>query len=208
MDAHKSRYTVYIHADESCLGNQYTDRANPGGAAGLIEVFDDRRGWRRRDYYVSARDTTNQRMALRSAIEGLRALKRPSAVVFHSDSNYLVTGMKEWVHNWAARGWKRKGGPIENLELWFDAIRAWKPHSIEWRWVRGHAGHPKNEYANQLAIDAARKLKNSNGLVDSGFAAWLESRQEQGQFLDFFDLSPNQQFVPDPPPPQPPQRFI
>jgi ribonuclease HI len=207
MNAHKSRHTVYIHADESCLGNQFSDRANPGGAAGLIEVFDDKRGWSRRDYYVSARDTTNQRMALRSAIEGLRALKRPSAVVFSSDSKYLVTGMKEWVHNWATRGWKRKGGPIENLELWFDAIRAWQPHSIEWRWVRGHAGHPKNEYSNQLAIDAARKQKDSKGLVDSGFGAWLESRQEQGQFLDFFDLPPDQEFMPDRTPPHPPKRL-
>jgi ribonuclease HI len=208
MNAQKTRYTVYIHADESCLGNQFSDRATPGGAAGLIEVFDDKRGWRRRDYYVSTRDTTNQRMALRSAVEGLRALKRPSSVVFYSDSNYLVTGMKEWVHNWAARGWRRKGGPIENLELWFDAIRAWEPHSVEWRWVRGHAGDPKNEYANQLAIDAARNQKNSRGLVDSGFGAWLESRQEKDQFLDFFDLPPNQEFVPDPKPPQPPQRLV
>ncbi|NIR45894.1 MAG: hypothetical protein GWN99_15805, partial [Gemmatimonadetes bacterium] len=80
---------VYIHADESCLGNQFSGRRNPGGAGGLIEVFDEVRGWTRRDFQVFEPDTTNNRMALRSAIEGLGALTRPCQVVFYSDSNYL-----------------------------------------------------------------------------------------------------------------------
>ncbi len=204
MESRTLRDTVYIHADESCLGNQFSDRATPGGAAGLIEIFHDERGWTRRDFFVCEKDTTNQRMALRSAVEGLRLLKRPCRVIFHSDSNYLVTGMKQWVHDWARRGWKRKSGPIENIELWFDAIRAWDRHEIEWRWVRGHAGNPKNEYANRLAIDAARKQKSSRGLVPSGFSAWLESQQERDRFLDFFDVPPDSKFVPDPKPPTPP----
>lgn len=195
---------VFIHADESCLGNQFSDRATPGGAGGLIEVFHADRGWTRRDFYVCEKDTTNQRMALRSASEGLHALKRPCRIVFFSDSNYLITGMKQWVHDWARRGWKRKSGPIENLELWFAAIRAWGQHEIEWRWVRGHAGDPKNEYANRLAIEAARKQRASAGLAPSGFDAWLESEQERERFLDFFDVPPDAKFVPDPKPPTPP----
>lgn len=203
MKSQADRDTVYIHADESCLGNQFSDRATPGGAAGLIEIFHGRRGWTRRDYYVCEKDTTNQRMALASASEGLRLLRRACRVIFYSDSNYLVQGMKQWVHDWARRGWRRKGGSIENLELWLEAIRASRRHEIEWRWVRGHAGDPKNEYVNQLAIKAAREQRTSRGLVVSGFDAWLASQQERDRFLEFFDLPPDSLFVPDRKPPLP-----
>lgn len=192
---------VHIFADESCLGNQFTERANPGAAAGLIERFDERRGWARKDYYRSARDTTNNRMALESAILGLSALRRPCRVVFTSDSNYLITGMKEWVHSWAARGWRRKGGRIENLPLWKRLCRAAARHEIEWRWIRGHAGHPKNEYANFLAVGSATRQDRSPGLVESGFDAWLEAQMEAGRFEDFLDL-PDERFEPDRPPPE------
>ncbi len=195
---------VYIHADESCLGNQFGDRATPGGAAGLIEEFDPKRGWTRHDYYVSEPDTTNNRMALCSAIEGLRLLTRARRLAFYSDSSYLTNGMKDWIHGWAARGWKRKTGQIENLELWIDLIRAAARHSISWSWVRGHAGDPKNEYVNSLAIDAARGQKTSAGLIKSTFDAWIESEQEKGRCLDFFDLLPQAPFKPDRPPPEPP----
>ena len=196
---------VYIHADESCLGNQFSDRATPGAAAGLVEVFDEKRGWTRRDYYVFEPDTTNNRMAIRSAIEALRTLKQPCRIAFYSDSSYLVKGMTEWIHSWARRGWKRKGGHIENLDLWIDLIKVIDDrHSIEWRWVRGHAGDPKNEYVNKLAVDAARGRKNSRGLIPSGFSAWLEDEQEKERYLDFLDLPPQQKFRPAPKPPPPP----
>jgi len=84
--------TVYIHADESCLGNQFQDRATPGGAAGLVEVWKDG-AWEPRDYWISEADTTNNRMAIRSAIEALRALSRPCVVHLISDSQYLVKGL-------------------------------------------------------------------------------------------------------------------
>ena len=193
-----------MNADESCLGNQFTDRRNPGGAAGMIETFDEKRGWTRRDYYVSEPGTTNNRMALRSAIEGLRGLKRARRVVFYSDSSYLSQGMKEWIHGWAARGWKRKSGSIENLELWLELRTAAYDLSIEWRWVRGHAGDPKNEYVNHLAIEAARRQKNSSGLVHSGFDDWIKAQQEKDRFVEFFDLPPNLPFKPDRRPPPPP----
>ncbi len=197
-----SEKTVYIYADESCLGNQFRDRARPGAAAGLIERFDERRGWYRRDYAIFEPDTTNNRMAIQSAIVGLGSLKRPCDVVFTSDSQYLVKGMSEWVHGWARKGWKRKGGPIENLEAWRRLVRSARRHNVEWRWVRGHADHPKNEYANDLAVRTARARRSIEGLVPSGFAEWIEERQEEGKYLDFLDTPPDVPFRPGPPPPE------
>ncbi len=190
----EERSHVYIHADESCLGNQFQDRQNPGGAAGLVEFWDGQ-GWIRRDYWISEPDTTNNRMALRSAIEGLRALRRPCRVRFVSDSQYLVKGMEEWIHGWKRRGWKRKGGKIENLELWKELDRTVGEHQVTWVWVRGHAGHPRNEYANDLAIRAARKQDDSGGLQPSGFQEWLNrERDESERYLDFYEFaSPREQ---------------
>ena len=91
--------TIFIHADESCLGNQFQTRANPGGAAGLMEAWQEGE-WQRRDYWISESDTTNNRMALRSAIEGLRILNRRCTVHFISDSRYLVDGITQWLPSW------------------------------------------------------------------------------------------------------------
>lgn len=182
---------VTIHADESCLGNQFENRANPGGAAGLVEFWKGNR-WERRDFWHSEPDTTNNRMAIRSGIEGLTLLKRPCVVRFVSDSQYLVKGMNEWVRGWKSRGWKRKGGPPENVELWKELDRVAAEHRVEWVWVRGHDGHPRNEYVNYLATRAAKDQRSSSGLVDSGFVAWLEQqREDRENYLDFFeDLPP------------------
>jgi ribonuclease HI len=130
---------VFIYADESCLGNQFKGKARPGGAAGLVEHFHPERGWIRRDFWVSEPDTTNNRMAIRSAALPLAALRNPSRVVFTSDSRYLVDGMTQWVHGWAARGWKRKDGEIENLALWKELLGIARRHQVQWRWVKGHA---------------------------------------------------------------------
>ena len=181
---------IWIYADESCLGNQFTDRPSPGGAAGLIEYWRGER-WLRRDYWLSEPATTNNRMAIRSATRGLQALKRPCAVSFTSDSQYLIRGMSEWVRGWQQRGWKRKGGPIENLELWQELVAAAEPHRIRWEWVRGHAGHPQNEYANHLATRAAREQSASDGLVASGFERWLaQERAERERYCDFLEHAP------------------
>ena len=181
---------VFIYADESCLGNQFKNRDSPGGAAGLVEFWRDD-AWVRRDYWISEPGTTNNRMAIRSAIEGLNALTRPCAVVFTSDSQYLVKGMKEWLANWIRRGWKRAAGPIENEALWRELSAAAQRHDVDWRWVRGHAGHPQNEYANDIAVRAANKLDASGGLVPSGFEAWLEEqREKRGRYFDFIEAAP------------------
>lgn len=180
---------VYIYADESCLGNQYRDRDSPGGAGALFEHW--RRGaWVRRDQWVSEPGTTNNRMALHGAALALAALRRSSRVVFTSDSQYLVKGMREWVHGWVRRQWQRKVGPVENRELWQALLREARRHQVDWRWVRGHAGHPQNEYANFLATRAAKAQDASDGLVDSGFQAWLESEREKDRYMDFIEHAP------------------
>ena len=176
---------VHIHADESCLGNQNVDRDSPGGAAGLVEVW-QRRKWVRRDYWISSPGTTNNKMAIQSAIVGLELLTRPCSVIFVSDSQYLVRGMSEWVFGWAKNGWKRKTGALENSELWQELVRAAKRHDVEWKWVKGHASHPQNEYANHLATRAAKEQNSSGGLVDSKFEEWLDvQREKYDRYLDF-----------------------
>ncbi len=167
---------VAIYADESCLGNG-REGENPGGAGVLVE-FRQRDGdpLVRRDLWVSERATTNNRMALRSVIDAMNALGRKGRrfrVVFTTDSRYIVDGMTQWVHDWARRGWTRKSGPIENLELWRQAVAAAAAHSVSWRWVRGHAGHAQNEYANDLAVRAAGAQDASGGLVESSFDTWI-----------------------------------
>ncbi|MFN8581703.1 MAG: ribonuclease H [Gemmatimonadaceae bacterium] len=172
-----ARPFVAAYADESCLGNG-REGDNPGGAGVLIEY---RQGQRivRRDLWVSEPATTNNRMALRSVIETFTALARKGRtfrVLFTTDSRYIVDGMTQWVHDWARRGWRRKSGPIENLELWQAAVEAAAPHDVAWRWVRGHNGHAQNEFANDLAMHAAGTLTSSGGLIESGFDAWLAAR--------------------------------
>jgi ribonuclease HI len=171
-----------IYADESCLGNG-REGSNPGGAAGVIEYVHPETGnLTRWDYWISEPATTNNRMALRSLIEAFKAISRKGVrfrVAFTSDSQYLVKGMREWVYGWMARGWKRKEGPILNLELWMDAVDATRGHQLDPRWVRGHEGHPQNEYANHLAIRAAREQSSSNGIVASKFDEWLAAERER-----------------------------
>jgi ribonuclease HI len=174
---------VSVFADESCIGNG-REGDNPGGAGALIELRHPSNGTLvRRDLWISERATTNNRMALRSVIEAMDALGAKGArcrVTFTTDSRYIVDGMTQWVHSWARQGWKRKGGAIENLELWHDAISAAAAHEIAWKWVRGHDGHAQNEYANHLATRAAADQTHSSGLQESGFEAWLAAARAKG----------------------------
>ncbi len=172
---------VAVYADESCLGNG-KQGATPGGAGGLVE-FQLRSGELVcRDFWISEPDTTNNRMALQSVIQAfthLSAKGEQLSVVFTTDSRYLVDGMSTWVHGWARKQWRKADGkPVENLALWQQALQAVSAggHEVEWRWVRGHAGHPQNEWANHLATTAAANQTLSGGLIDSGFAAWMDSR--------------------------------
>jgi ribonuclease HI len=175
-----------VHLDESCLGNGQQG-PTPGGAAGVVEI---RVGGRVvcRDFYLSTPDTTNNRMALTGAIVALELMAgkgKRLRVLIVSDSEYLVRGMREWVPAWRARGWKRKAGPIENLDLWQALVEAAGRHATQFTWVRGHAGHPKNEYANDLAVRAAREQIGSAELVESGLQAWLAGHRAAGRYLDY-----------------------
>jgi ribonuclease HI len=167
---------VAVYADESCLGNGRAG-ATPGGFGSLVEYQLAGGETQRFDLWASEPDTTNNRMALRSVIDTFGALSRKGntlSVQFTTDSRYIVDGMTTWVRGWMARGWKRKVGAVENLELWQAAVDAVSRHDCQW--VKGHAGHPQNEYANYLATRAAAEQDASDGLVASSFERWWSSQ--------------------------------
>lgn len=175
-----------LHVDESCLGNGRKGD-NPGGAGGLVEIA-HAGAVERRDFFLHAPATTNNRMALAGAIAALQLLAQKGnrlRVLLVSDSEYLVKGIREWAPKWKARGWVRKGGVIENLELWRTLWASLELHDAQFTWVRGHAGHPKNEYANDLAVLAATEQVTSAGLVASGYDEWLATRQAKRQFAGY-----------------------
>jgi len=187
-DARDELPLVAIYADESCLGNG-REGNNPGGAAGVIEHLNPAtERLTRWDYWIAEPGTTNNRMALRSAIEAFRVIGRKGGrfrVLFTSDSQYLVKGMTEWVYGWASRGWRRKVGAIENLALWQQLLQSVAQHDVQFTWVRGHRGHAKNEYANDLAVQAAREQLTSDAAVPSGFEAWLAAKRVKGSYLAY-----------------------
>ena len=180
MSARHSLVSVY--ADESCLGNGRSGSA-PGGLGSLVEWRRPDGVMQRFDLWASEPDTTNNRMALRSVIDTFDALSRKGnqlSVLFTTDSRYIVDGMTSWVRGWMARGWRRKEGAVENLELWQAAVTAIAPHECQWNWVKGHAGHPQNEYANHLATRAAANQSASKGLQVSEFEEWWSGQPVRG----------------------------
>jgi ribonuclease HI len=141
---------VEIHTDGACLGNP-----GPGGWAALL-----RYGGTERELVGGERDTTNNRMELMAAIAALEALSKPCEVVLHTDSQYVQKGIGEWLPNWIRRGWKTAGGdPVKNKDLWQRLAEASKPHKVQWRWVKGHAGHVDNERVDGLARAAAERAR-------------------------------------------------
>jgi ribonuclease HI len=194
---------VAVYADESCLGNGRSG-ATPGGLGSLVEFRRNDGSLQRFDLWASEPDTTNNRMALRSVIETFRALSRKGnslSVVFTTDSRYIVDGMTSWVKGWMARGWRRKEGAVENVELWQQAVESIAQHECQWRWVRGHNGHPQNEYANHLATRAAADQTSSGGLLPSMFEEWWGSQKvKAGATPAPFDAFPEvSQFQPSAP---------
>lgn len=140
---------VEIFTDGGCRGN-------PGiGGWGVLLRFKGTE----KELKGSAKETTNNRMELQAAIEGLKALKRPCQVRLTTDSNYVRQGMTEWMKNWKARNWRTANkGPVKNVELWKELDALAQKHAIEWCWVKGHSGHAENERCDQLANEAMDEL--------------------------------------------------
>ncbi len=133
---------ITIYTDGACSGNP-----GPGGWGAILIS-----GEHRKELFGGERETTNNRMELMAAIEALGALKRSSKVVLHTDSTYVKDGITKWIHGWRRNGWRTAAKkPVKNAELWQRLDEATKRHDIEWRWVKGHAGHPENERADELA---------------------------------------------------------
>ena len=142
--------TVNIYTDGACKGNP-----GPGGWGAVLE-FDGKE----RELFGGESSTTNNRMELLAVIEALNALKRPSRVVLHTDSQYVQKGITEWIHGWKARGWRTAAKqPVKNVDLWKRLDEATQAHEIEWVWVRGHSGHNGNERADALANKGVESLR-------------------------------------------------
>ena len=133
---------VIIHTDGACSGNP-----GPGGWGAILAYGD-----KVKELSGGEANTTNNRMELTGAIMALEALTRPSLVELHTDSQYLRDGITKWIHGWKRNGWKTADKkPVKNGELWQALDEANRRHKVEWHWVKGHAGHPENERADELA---------------------------------------------------------
>ncbi len=133
---------VVIYTDGACSGNP-----GPGGWGAILTSGDNQR-----ELCGGELHTTNNRMEIMAAIRALQALKRPCRVELHTDSQYLRQGITEWLSGWKARGWKTAAkAPVKNEDLWRELDEARARHTVDWRWVKGHAGHPMNERADALA---------------------------------------------------------
>ncbi len=144
---------VSIWTDGACSGNP-----GPGGWGALIRF-----GEHEKELYNGEPLTTNNRMELQAAIEALNALKEPCAVNLYTDSQYVKGGITGWIEGWKKNGWKTSARkPVKNVELWQALEEAVARHKINWHWVKGHAGHPENERADELARFGMEPFKNQS----------------------------------------------
>ncbi|MGQ0558863.1 MAG: ribonuclease HI [Sphingosinicella sp.] len=149
QDGRAAMTQLDIFTDGACRGNP-----GPGGWAAII-----RSGGREKEISGGEAHTTNNRMELLAAISGLEALKKPCAVSLHTDSIYVRDGITQWINAWQRNGWRtadRK--PVKNADLWQRLLDAAAPHKIDWRWVKGHSGHPENDRADELACAEADRI--------------------------------------------------
>ena len=141
--------SVELFTDGACKGN-------PGdGGWGALLRFNGTT----KELFGGEYDTTNNRMELTAVIEGLRALKRPCEVTITTDSKYVKDGMTQWIKNWKKRGWRTAAKkPVKNADLWKELDSLAAGHTLSWKWVRGHTGHPENERADELANRGVESL--------------------------------------------------
>ncbi len=139
---------IDLFTDGACSGNP-----GPGGWGAIL-----RSGHHEKEVSGGEPATTNNRMELTAVIEGLRKIKKPSHVVVHTDSRYVMDGASKWLHGWKTKGWKTADkNPVKNDDLWRILDQEMSRHQIDWRWVQGHSGHPENERADELARAAIPK---------------------------------------------------
>ena len=144
--------SVEIFTDGACRGNP-----GPGGWGAILRLAHNER-----ELWGGESATTNNRMELTAVIRALEALKRPVSGRVHTDSQYVLKGISEWIHGWKRNGWKTASRqPVKNADLWerLDALS--RQHKLEWIWVKGHAGHPENERADALANRGIDELKDA-----------------------------------------------
>lgn len=140
---------IVIYTDGACSGNP-----GPGGWGAIL-----RAGEHEKELSGGDDETTNNRMELMAAIAALEELKQPSPIDLFTDSTYVRDGIMKWIHNWKRNGWKTAAKkPVKNVDLWKRLELAMERHKIEWHWVKGHAGHPDNERADELARNAIIRL--------------------------------------------------
>ncbi|MEO9903771.1 ribonuclease HI [Nisaea sp.] len=133
---------VEIYTDGACSGNP-----GPGGWGAILRYGDTEK-----ELSGGDKETTNNRMEMMAAITSLETLTRPMHVDLYTDSTYVRDGITKWIHGWKKRGWRTADKkPVKNMELWQRLEAAVERHEIEWHWVKGHAGHPENERADELA---------------------------------------------------------
>lgn len=145
-----SKAKVIIHTDGACSGNP-----GPGGWGAILDY-----NGTRKEIYGGEPQSTNNRMELKAAIEALNVLKRGCDVEMHVDSQYVKDGITKWIHGWKRNGWKTADKkPVKNVELWQALDEAIKRHEVSWAWVKGHAGHPENERADELARQGIAEMK-------------------------------------------------
>ncbi len=149
---------VVIHTDGACSGNP-----GPGGWGAVLHygAADSRR---EKELWGGDLQTTNNRMELMGAIQALEALNKPCKVELHTDSQYVMKGISEWIHGWKRRGWTTADKkPVKNDDLWKRLDAARLRHEVDWRWVKGHAGHEFNERADELARRGMAETLAANG---------------------------------------------
>ena len=143
---------VEIFTDGACSGNP-----GPGGWGAIL-----RYGETEKELMGGELETTNNRMELMAAIAALESLKRPIRVALYTDSVYLRDGITRWIHNWKRNGWKTAARkPVKNVDLWQRLEAALEAHEVDWHWIKGHAGHPENERADELARLALRQKRDA-----------------------------------------------
>jgi ribonuclease HI len=143
--------TVLLFTDGACSGNP-----GPGGWAYVLRHPATGKS---RQCAGAEAQTTNNRMELRAVIEGLRALNKPTRVTLTSDSKYVLDGLSTWLDGWVRKGWKTASkAPVKNQDLWEQLHELRALHTIDFRWIKGHAGHAENELCDRLAVEAYRRL--------------------------------------------------